>query len=180
MGFLDFFTGSSIWVYVFVFFGKIIEVSIATLRLVLINRGERIIGSIVAILEMSLWIIVTGTVLMNFQKDIIKVIVFVAAFATGNYFGSLLENKLAFGLCSIHVILNEHQSTDDLIEQLRTERFGVTILDGKGKDGERKLLMVSIKRKRTNEALKIIEENTDNAFVTVCDVKLAKGGYLKR
>lgn len=178
MDFLDFFTGNSIWVYVIIFFGKIIEVSVATLRLVLINRGERAIGSIVALLEITLWIFVTGTVLMNFQKDLIKVIVLITAFGSGNYLGSLLENKLALGLCSVHVILKEHQDTDDLVEHLRTERFGVTMLDGKGRDGDSKLLMISLKRKRINQALKIIDNNAVNAFVTVCDVKLAKGGFL--
>lgn len=180
MEFLDFLTGKSGWVYIIVFFGKIIEVSISTLRLVLINRGERVIGSITAVFEVTLWILITGTVLMNFQKDFFKVIVYITAFGIGNYVGSLLENKLAFGLCSVHVILQENQNVADMVERLRAEHFGVTMMDGKGKDGDRKLLMISLKRKRINQVLKIIDENAVHAFVTVCDVKLAKGGYLKK
>lgn len=180
MEFLNFFTGNSIWVYLFIFFGKIIEVSISTLRIVLINRGERLIGSVVAFFEVATWIMVTGTVLVNFHKDLLKVLIFALAFATGNYFGSWLEEKLALGLCSIHVIVQQNESTAALVERLRAENFGVTMLDGQGKDGDRKLLIVSLRRKRTNHAISIIEENTQNAFMTVCDVKLARGGYLKK
>lgn len=180
MGFLDFFTGSSIWVYFFIFFGKIIEVAIATLRIVLISRGERLVGSIVAFFEILLWITITGTVLINFQKDLIKVGVFAFSFAIGNYIGSWLESKLAFGLCSIQVIMPEHKSAYELVDCLRGENFGVTILDGKGKDGERKLLIVNSRRKRMAQCMKIITDKTDDAVVTVSDLKIAKGGYIKK
>ncbi|MDP2892712.1 MAG: DUF5698 domain-containing protein [Bacillota bacterium] len=180
MDFLNFFLGSSIWVYAFIFFGKIVEVTIATVRIVLINRGERLIGSLVALAEVLLWIIVTGTVLIGFQKDIIKVLVFAVAFATGNYIGSWLEEKLAFGLCSVQVIVNEDESTYRLVDKLRNEDFGVTMMDGKGKDGKRQVLILNLKRKRIDQAIKIVQDNVKEAVITVSDVKVAYGGYLKK
>ena len=52
----DFLTKPSVWLYLFVFFGKIIEVAVATIRIVLINRGERVKGSITGFFEVSLWL----------------------------------------------------------------------------------------------------------------------------
>ena len=104
---MEFLQGSSVWIYLFIFFGKILEVAVSTIRLVLINRGERIKGSIIAVFEMLLWLFITGTVLSGFQKDIIRVIIFAIAFAVGNYVGSWMEDRLAFGLCSIQVIVPE-------------------------------------------------------------------------
>lgn len=60
---LDFLKSDSIWVYFIIFFGKVTEVTFATLRNVLINRGERAKGALVALVEVILWIYVTGTVL---------------------------------------------------------------------------------------------------------------------
>jgi len=180
MGFLDFFTGSSIWVYVFIFFGKIIEVSVSTIRLVLIARGERLAGSVVAFFEILLWLSITGTVLINFQKDLVKVGVLALAFAIGNYIGSWLESKLAFGLCTIQIILPEHENARELADCLRREHFGVTVLDGHGKDGARNLLMVNSRRKRASEAMKIVTDNTNGAFVTISDLKIARGGYWRK
>ena len=65
---MDFLMGNSIWVYLFIFFGKILEVSVSTVRLVLINRGERTKGAILAFFDILLWVLITGTVLAGFQK----------------------------------------------------------------------------------------------------------------
>ena len=94
----DFLTKPSVWMYLFIFFGKIVEVAVATVRIVLINRGERVKGSITAFFEVSLWLVVTGTVLAGFQEDILRCVIFALAFALGNYAGSWIESKLAFGL----------------------------------------------------------------------------------
>ena len=97
--------GSTIWVYLFIFFGKILEVSFGTLRIVLINRGERTIGSLIAVVEITLWLIVASSVLTGFKEDFLKGIVYAVAFACGNYIGSWLDELLAFGLSSMQVVL---------------------------------------------------------------------------
>src|SRR5690554_6864634 len=98
MGFLD---NLGPWIYFLIFFGKIIEVTVATLRMVLINRGERVKGMIIAFFDILLWLIVTGTVLDGYQEDPLRIVAFATAFAVGNYLGSWFEDKLAFGLSSI-------------------------------------------------------------------------------
>jgi uncharacterized protein YebE (UPF0316 family) len=170
----------SIWIYVFVFFGKIIEVAVSTVRIVLINRGERLKGSVIAFFEMLLWLIVTGTVLAGFQDDIIRCVVFAVAFATGNYVGSWVEDRLAFGLCSIQVIVPECSESLELVTKLRENHFAVTTVKGKGKDGERELLILHIKRKRIPQAVEIIKSNLENAVVVINDSKVVRGGFIKK
>ena len=172
--------GSSIWIYLFIFFGKILEVAVSTIRLVLINRGERIRGSFIAILEMLLWLFITGTVLTGFQKDIFKVIIFALAFAVGNYVGSWMEDKLAFGLCSIQVIVPECSGSQELECKLRKNSFAVTTVKGKGKDGERDIMFLHIKRKRILQAVDIIKSNLENAVIIVNDSKIIHGGFLRK
>jgi uncharacterized protein YebE (UPF0316 family) len=130
---LKFLQSDSIWIYFIIFFGKITEVTFATLRIVLINRGERVKGSLVALIEVFLWIYVTGTVLVGFQKAPLKVAVFVLAFALGNYLGSWLENKIALGLSTIEIITTD--DTGNLVEVLRANNLGVTVTIGEGKEG---------------------------------------------
>lgn len=182
---MDFLHQPSIWIYLFIFFGKILEVTVATVRLVLINRGERLKGAVIAFFEVILWLVVTGTVLVGFQQDIWRCVVFALAFALGNYLGSWLESKLAFGLCSIQVIVSQdnvaHENTAQTLAQtLRHENFAVTILEGKGKLGKRDILLLHLKRKRIPRAVSIIKENLENAVITVNDVKVIRGGYIKK
>ena len=164
----------------FIFFGKIVEVAIATVRLVLINRGERLKGAITAFFEVSLWLLITGTVLVGFQTDIIRCVVFALAFALGNYMGSWLEGKLAFGLCSIQVIINKDENSDILIAELRENGFGVTMIEGEGKTGRREILMLHLKRKRIPTAIALIKQKLCNAVITVNDVRVISGGFIKK
>ncbi|OQB20490.1 MAG: hypothetical protein BWY11_02330 [Firmicutes bacterium ADurb.Bin182] len=177
---MEFLSGNSIWVYMFIFLGKIIEVTLSTLRVVLISRGERLAGSVIAFFDISLWILVTGTVLVGFQEDLMKCAVFAVAFALGNYIGSWLEGKLAFGLCSVQVIVNEDVETRNLIEILRKNDLAVTAVKGKGKDGDRELLILHIKRKRIKETVDLINRNLENALIVVSDSKVLRGGYIKK
>ena len=177
---MDFLTQPSIWLYLFVFFGKIIEVAVSTVRIMLINRGERLKGSIIAFFEVSLWLLVTGTVLVGFREDILRCFVFALAFALGNYFGAWLESKLAFGLCSINVIVSEDNKAQQLADTLRSQSFAVTVLDGQGKDGQREILVLHLKRKRIPAAVAIIKKKLKNPMITINDVRIVKGGFIKK
>ena len=177
---MEFFLGSSIGIYFFIFFGKILEVSISTLRLMLINRGERIKGSIIAFFEVSLWLLVTGTVLVGFTSDPIKCVVFAFSFAIGNFFGSWVESKLAFGMSSIQVIVPEGSNWEGLVELLRAKNFGVTVLHGQGKEGERKILMLHLKRRKIPQAVHLIKRYSKDVFITMNDIRLICGGYIKK
>lgn len=177
---MDILKQPSIWLYIFIFFGKIIEVAVATVRLVLINRGERLRGAIAGFFEISLWLLVTGTVLVGFQSDILRCFIFAVAFAIGNYMGSWLEGKLAFGLCSIQVIVNKDCSADELVNELRENGFGVTMIEGEGKAGRREILMLHLKRKKIPAAISLIKKRLCDAVITVNDVRVISGGFIKK
>ena len=172
--------GSTIWVYLFIFFGKILEVSFGTLRLVLINRGERTIGAIIAVIEITLWLVIASSVLTGFKDDFLKGIVYAVAFACGNYIGSWLDELLAFGLSSVQVVLPDLTSAKEAEERLRAKGFGMTTIDAHGRDNDRSMLIMTMQRKRLPEALAILEDQCNGAVVTVSDIKTQRGGYLER
>ena len=87
-----FLSSGSFWVYIVIFFGKVLEVSLCTLRIVLINRGERVKGSLIAIIEITLWLIIASSVLDGWKNDIGKAISYALAYAGGNYAGSWLDD----------------------------------------------------------------------------------------
>ena len=165
--------------------GKVVEVSIATVRIMLISRGERTKGSIIMLVEVSLWLLITGTVLVGFQEDIWRSAVFVVACAIGSYVGSVIEGKLAFGLCSIQVIVAQDNmalgnAAMDLAEKLRDHNYAVTVMEGRGKKGKRDILVLHLKRKRIRAAIAIIKSMIKDAVITINDVKLIDGGYITK
>ncbi|MEA5094756.1 hypothetical protein SDC9_67417 [bioreactor metagenome] len=165
--------------YIIIFCAKIIEVSISTVRLVLINKGERVKGALLAFIEIMIWLIVVSSVLNNITEDPIKVFIYAIAFSMGNFIGVTLESKIAVGLSSIQVVVNE-ENGEELADILRDQGFGVTIIDGRGKnDSKKNLLFVQLKRKKIPEAVKLIRLTAPQAYITVNDIKSMMGGYIK-
>jgi len=177
---MEFLRESSVWVYLFIFVGKIVEVAVSTVRMVLINRGERVKGALIAIVEILLWLFITGTVLTGFQDDPWRVIAFASAFAVGNYLGSWMEDKLAFGLSSVQVIAPVDETSEKLVGVLRENDFAVTTLRGRGMTGQRELMLLHIKRKRIPEAVAIIRHFMDDAVIVVNDSKVVYGGFIRK
>jgi len=177
---MDFLDNLGIWIYFIIFFGKILEVTVSTIRMVLINRGERVKGTMVAFFDSILWLLITGTVLEGFQEDPLRMVVFAFAFAVGNYMGSWFEDKLAFGLSSVQVIVPEGPESVALADSLRKDNFAVTVIKGTGRNGNRDILLLHLKRKRIAEAVTLINTMLPGAVVVVNDSKIISGGYISR
>lgn len=174
----EFSSGTGIWVYLFIFFGKIIEVTFGTLRIVLINRGVRTAGSLIAFVEIVIWLLVASSVLDGFRTDFMKGLVYAVAFALGNYVGSWLDELLAFGFCSVQVILPDSERTKLVTEGLRAKGYGITSLDVHGRNADHFMLLMTMKRKRSPEAIAFVEQICPDAVITVSDIKTQHGGYL--
>jgi len=116
--------------YIIIFCAKIVEVSVSTIRLVYINKGERVKGTILAFIEITIWLVVVSSVLNNITEDPFKALVYAAAFSLGNYIGVTIESKIAVGLASIQVVVAA-ETGEKLAEILREQGYGVTIIDGR-------------------------------------------------
>ncbi len=171
-------SGNSVWVYLFIFIGKLVEVTFGTLRIVLINRGERTAGTIISFVEIMLWLTVASCVLDGFREDFLKGVIYGLAFAFGNYFGSWLDEKLAFGISSLQVVVPDAATAASLSEQLRAKGFGITSLDVHGRSADHNMLIMSMKRKRSAEAIALIEKLCPEAVISISDIKVQRGGYL--
>lgn len=159
----------------FIFVARVIDVSLSTMRMLLIVRGKGPYAAFVGFFEVIVYVIALNQVVGNLDKPI-NLIVYALGFATGNVVGSLIEEKLAIGLTTIQVITKN----EELCKVVRNEGFGVTVLEGRGKDGSRQILLVSLSRKELPTLLDLIESKDDAAFVTIMDTKATKGGYFRQ
>lgn len=166
--------------YTIIFMAKTIEVSISTIRLVYVNKGERVKGAVLGFVEVMIWILVVSSVLNNIIDDPFKIFAYAAGFSLGNFLGVSIEAKIAVGLSSIQVVVNEDDG-DALADILRNNEFGVTIIEGKGKnDSKKDLLFIQLKRKKIPAAIKLIKETDPSAYISINDIKSTVGGFIKK
>ncbi len=163
-------------IYILIFFAKIIEVSLTTVRTVLITRGEKFWGSFIGFFETIIWLCVISTVLVGITSAPLKMVTYALGFCCGNYVGCILEEKLALGLITINAIVSEKDGKT-LAEILRKDDIGVTIVDAEGLKEEKKMLIFHVKRKRKPEIMRLIGNSNINAVISLVDTKTIYGGY---
>lgn len=164
------------WVYLFIVVAKIVEVSMMTVRLVLITKGERKIGAIICFFELLLWLYIVNTVLTGITEDPMKGVFYALGSALGNFTGSKVEEFIGLGLSEIQVIVKEEDGPD-LAAHIRDNGYAVTIVEGMGKNFKRNILFMFIKRKRVRKAVDLIKSKQENAVITVSETKPLYGGY---
>ena len=163
-------------VFLLIMLAKVIEVSMATVRTVLITKGERTIGSIIGFFEVILWIYIASNVLNNIGANPLKAIFYSLGFAIGNYVGSIIEEKLAIGLAEIQIIVNE-ESGKMLTDFIREAGFAVTVVKGEGKNFTREILYVFAPRKKVKDLVDLVKKKEENSVITVSETKPVYGGY---
>jgi len=165
-------------IYAFIFFAKLLEVSIATVRLVLTARGNRMVASMIAAVEVTIWLIVISTVLNDLSQDIFKAVAFIAAFVAGIYFGILIEDKLALGLAEIEVIA-EPEEAANITKKLRERGYGATTYDCEGLEGKKTSIVLKVHRKDIPLTVDFLKE-FNRVFVTVTDIRKVSIGMIGR
>jgi len=165
-------------IYAAIFLAKLFEVAITTVRLVLTTRGNRIAASLLAAVEITIWLIVISTVLMGINEDPLRAVAFGLAFVIGIYLGIILEDKLALGLAQIECIAG-YDEAKVVADKFRTLGYGVTTYECEGMDGKKQTLIMKIHRRDVPKAMVILKEY-DHLFVTVTDIRKLSIGNIER
>ena len=165
-------------IYVLIFLAKLLEVSVATVRLVLTAKGNRLVASLLSAGEITIWIIVTSTVLLGLREDPLRAVAFGLAYVAGIYFGILIEDKLALGLSQIEVIA-ETEEAKLITKKLRDHGYGATTFDCEGLEGQKLAINLKIHRKDIPKTIELFKE-FDNLFVTITDIRKLSIGKVGR
>ncbi len=173
---LDFLTSVPLWEILLIFFAKITEVSISTLRIIYINKGYRKLGTILSIIEILLWVFIASRVIVGVAETPMKGIIYSIGFAAGVYLGSIFEDKLAVGKILIQAVIMREEASK-VISELRNAGYGVTVIAAQGKYRSRKVLMMFASRKNKDDIINRINLLDDDALIVANEVSMVKGGY---
>jgi uncharacterized protein YebE (UPF0316 family) len=159
-----------------IFFARILDVTIGTLRLIFVSKGYKFYAPLLGFFEVVIWLIAIGQIMQHLD-NFLCYLAYGLGFATGNYLGIYLDEKMSLGTVLIRVV--PKFDTTNLINHLRENNFGASLVDIEGMTGKLKMIFTIVKRKDLKEVLGIIQDHNPQAFVTIEDVKTAKEGYFK-
>ena len=144
--------------YFLIFLFKIVEDALATLRLIVVSNGRKILGSILQLICTIIWIILTGSVLIDFMNDFGKVISFSIGSFFGTYLGFFIEEKIGLGTNCFIIKYNNKMNT------LLNDFNHVFLSDN--------LIMVTAPRKRSKEVIRLVKECDKNAVIISEKIKI--------
>jgi uncharacterized protein YebE (UPF0316 family) len=161
------------WGPLVIFCLRIGDVSLTTVRTILILRGQKILVPVIAVFETLIWVTAIGSALSHMNSPL-HVAGYVLGFASGNVAGMWLEEKLAVGLVSAHVF--SRTAGPAVAKALRGAGFGATELTGTGRDGTVTIVFSVARRRDLPRLMETAHAADAAAFVTVEEARTTGSG----
>jgi len=153
---------------------RIIDVSIGTLRIILVSRGMKILAPLLGFFEVLIWLVAISQIIQNLSNWV-NYVAYATGFALGNFIGMFIEERLAMGVVALRIITQN--DADDLISEIQKMNIGTTSLAAKGMRGHVRLIFSIIKRKDQQMVMDLVRKHNPLAFVSVSDVRAVQEGY---
>ena len=144
--------------YLIIFNLKIIENSLATLRLILVSNGKKWLGAFLLFTTSIIWIVSSHIAIIDI--NISMVLIFSVGSLLGSYIGSILEEKMAIGNNMLICITQKQMS-----EILRQNGYIITKVEGYGKDSKKEVLFVILKRNQNKDLISLIRSLDQEAII---------------
>ena len=156
-----------------IYFARMTDVTLGTLRIVMISKGKRKIVPIIGFFEVLLWLIAIGQIMQNLS-NVMCYFAWAAGYATGTFLGLTIEQALAIGTQVIRVITNK--DSDAFLEDLKKEKHGFTVIDGQGAMGPVKVIFIVAERKNVKQISEFIDRHLPGSFYSVEDIRETNQG----
>lgn len=151
-----------------IFFARIGDVTISTIRILFLMNGNRIIAPILGFFEAFIWLLAIGQIVNNID-NIWSYVAYAGGFATGTFIGITLEGKLAYG--KVVLRLFAPSNIDELVGFLEENNYRYSILDATGRKGPVSIVFMVVKRDSLKELIANIDHFYPKAFYTIEGVK---------
>jgi uncharacterized protein YebE (UPF0316 family) len=156
-----------------IFFARICDVTLGTLRIVFISRGQKYIAPAFAFFEILIWLFAVRQIMQNLD-NVVYYFAYAAGFASGVFVGLNIEERLAMGLRLVRTITRKDAT--ELVAALRDCDFGVTSVEAAGNSGKVNVLYSIVKRSDAARYIGTVKEFNPHAFFSVEDIRFVSEG----
>ncbi len=160
-----------------IFFARICDVSMETIRVIYISKGIKYLAPIIAFFEIVIWLLAMEVVMKDLS-NIANFFAFAFGFAMGTYIGLVIEEKLSIGMVILRIITTE-ESNEEIISFMRSENYGITTLDATGSRGNVKITLSLVNRVDIPRITEHIQITNPHAFFSIEDVRYVNEGVFR-
>ncbi len=165
------------WGPLLVFGLRIVDVSLATLRMLLTMRDRRAVVPFIGFFEALIWVFAVGTAIQNLHSAW-HLFGYAGGFAAGTVVGLWIEGKLALGLATVRIICRDLRRGEELADTLRERGYGVTEFAGEGRGGPVEVIYTVVKRRHIPAVIREAEAMDPGAFISVEEPRTIRRGWM--
>jgi len=160
-----------------IFAMRVVDVSLGTMRLIVMVRGRRGVAAAIGFLEVLIWIVAVAQALQHLDS-LYHVIGYAGGFAAGTYVGVAGENLIALGKVVVRAIIPD-EADGATAQALREEGYAVTEMDGRGREGPVDVLNTVVARKEAPRVVDAIEAHAPRSFITIEELRTTYRGTIQ-
>ncbi|MGJ3237488.1 MAG: DUF5698 domain-containing protein [Anaerolineae bacterium] len=160
-----------------IFVLRVANNAVGTVRVIMMNEGNRALGFGLASLESLLFAYTAGMVITNLN-NIPNLIAYMLGFAVGGYVGMFIERRYLNIFHIIDIVANE-QNAREIAQALRAENHGLTEIHGEGARGHVVQLRVVAHHTDVKSVIAIARNVHQSCFITVEESRFIRGGWIR-
>lgn len=149
---------------ILIFLLRLTDVSIGTVRIVLLGRGSRGRAAALGVIESFVWVLAAARVLDGLD-DIWRMVAFAGGYGAGTALGVTMERWLAVGSALVRIVAPS--SSPRAAEGLRELGYAVTVLAGDQSGDDVRVSLVVVPRRKLKTVYREIARLNPDALVTM-------------
>ena len=157
-----------------IFFVRIIDVSLGTIRTLFTVKGKNLVASTIGFLEILVWFLIVKEALNTEYESIFIAISYALGFAPGTYIGGIVSDFFMNDTLGVFVTLSD--KNQEVVNKIRKAGYVLSVINVMGYDKEKYLLLLEVDKKRINKLKKLINSLDDKAFLVVNETKYVQNG----
>ena len=151
----------------FIILARVMDVSIGTIRTIVVVRGYRVVAGVLGFFEVTIWVLAVSGVLR--EVTWVKLLAYGTGFGLGNIVGIRIEQALALG--NQMVMMISRGRNHGVAFALRLADYAVTEVPAKGRSGEVAMCFTVVPRDQVAHVTHIAKAVDENTFIVVEDLR---------
>ena len=158
-----------------IFFARIVDVGLGTMRVHFIVRRKKFLAAMTGFVKVLIFVLIVSRVIRDIHHWP-YVLAYAAGFATGTLLGMVLTEKLSQQMVQASVISNG--SREKMEAAVREAGLALTRYEGIGRDGPVDVLDVACTTRGLARLMEVVTSVDPKAFLHAQELAALRGGYV--